>query len=40
MGELESLPVEIEGSKIPYVGLEDASFSLDMMTILLPFIEE
>lgn len=40
MGELESLPVEIEGSKIPYAGLEDASFSLDMMTILLPFIEE
>lgn len=40
MGELESLPVEIEGSKIPYAGLEDASFSLDVMTILLPFIEE
>lgn len=40
MGELESLQVEIEGSKIPYAGLEDASFSLDMMTILLPFIEE
>jgi len=40
MGELESLSVEIEGNKIPYAGLEDASFSLDTMTILLPFIEE
>ena len=40
MGELEQLPVEIEGNKIPYAGLENASFSLDTMTILLPFIEE
>jgi len=40
MGELEKLAVEIEGNKIPYSGLENASFSLDTMTVLLPFIEE
>ena len=40
MGELEKIPVEIEGNKIPYVGLENANFSLGTMTILLPFIEE
>lgn len=40
MGELEKILIEIEGNKIPYAGLENASFSLDTMTILLPFIEE
>lgn len=40
LGELEKISIEIEGNKIPYSGLENASFSLDTMTILLPFIEE
>lgn len=40
VGELEKIVVEIEGGKIPYSGLENASFSLDTMSILIPFIEE